>query len=192
MAHASMSARGARRVVSPVLFGTVLFLASESLFFGGLFAAYFALRSITDPWPPAGTELDTVLAAVGTAFLVVSSFTLQAGLGRGERGDHRALVRWTLVTIALAVVFLAIQVYDYLHLGFGVDSHAYGTIYFAMTGFHGLHVIAGVVLLLVLIGRAAEGAYRSGDLTGAHAIAYYWHFVDVVWVLLFATIFLLR
>jgi cytochrome c oxidase subunit 3 len=92
----------------------------------------------------------------------------------------------------LGVAFLVIELFDWNELAFTVSTHAYGTMYFAMTGFHGLHVVAGLVLMAVVVGRAAQGAYRDGAIDGLESVAYYWHFVDVVWIALFATIFLLR
>jgi cytochrome c oxidase subunit 3 len=192
MAQASIPSGRAEQPPAPILFGTILFLASELLFFGGLFAAYFTLRSETSPWPPAGVELDTRLAAVATALLIVSSGTLHLGLRAGATGSRQTMRRCVIVTIVLGVGFLAIQIRDYRTVDFHVSTHAYGTMYYAMTGLHWLHVAAGVVLLTVIVGRMAQGAYREGRLEGAHAIAYYWHFVDVVWIALFSTLFLLR
>jgi cytochrome c oxidase subunit III len=192
MSHVAAEGAARRPRASPLLFGTILFLASELLFFGGLFAAYFNLRADTTPWPPGGVELELVPATIGTLLLVVSSFTFQAGVAAGARSRLRAMRGWTIATIALGVAFLGIQLFDWIHLDFGVSSHAYGTMFYSMTGFHGLHVLAGVLLMLVVLGRAMQGAYRDGNVEGAEAVAYYWHFVDVVWIALFATIFLLR
>ena len=192
MAQTSMSVQGKRSGASPVRFGTILFLASELLFFGGLFAAYFALRAQTSPWPPEGVELDVRLSAVATAFLVISSFTFHAGVSAAERGRLDRFRPWLWATIALGTGFALIQLYDYLHLNFAVSSNAYGTMYWAMTGMHGLHVIAGLLLMVVVAMRMSWGAYRSGNVDGLHAAAYYWHFVDVVWVALFVTLFLLQ
>ena len=189
---APTSAEAMQRRLPPILFGTILFLASELLFFGGLFAAYFALRAQTSPWPPAGIELDLLLPAIGTVLLVVSSLTYQAGMVAGERGSLRGLRAWLVVTLALGATFLGVQLWDYAHLGFEVSSHAYGTMFFAMTGFHGLHVAAGLVLMVVVLGRASQGAYRGGAIDGPHAIGYYWHFVDVVWIGLFTALYVLR
>jgi cytochrome c oxidase subunit 3 len=132
------------------------------------------------------------LATAGTAILVISSFTMQRGVARGRDGEVGRLRAWTLATMALGVVFLGIQLFDWSSLDFGVSSHAYGTLFYAMTGFHGLHVLAGVVLMVVVLGRSVQGAYRDGEVDGAEAVAYYWHFVDVVWIALYATLFLLR
>ncbi|MFN8234344.1 MAG: heme-copper oxidase subunit III [Actinomycetota bacterium] len=185
---------GHRRALepSPLRFGTILFLASELLFFGGLFAAYFTLRAGTTPWPPPDVELGLAITALGTAFLIVSSFTFQAGVSSAGRGDLRGLRRWVAVSFLLGAAFLSIELYDWSRLAFSVSTHAYGTMYYAMTGFHGLHVIAGLALMAVVVGRAAQGAYRDGRIDGLESVAYYWHFVDVVWIALFATIFLLR
>jgi cytochrome c oxidase subunit III len=192
MAQVSLPADDGSERVSTILFGTILFLASELMFFGGLFAAYFSLRAETNPWPPPDVELRIGPVSVATVLLVVSSLTLQAGLRAGERRSLRAMGNWILASMALGAAFLAIQVWDYVHLPFAVSSHAYGTMFYAMTGFHGLHVAAGIVLMAVILGRMAQGAYRDGNLDGAHAIGYYWHFVDVVWIALFSTIYLLR
>jgi cytochrome c oxidase subunit 3 len=192
MAQTSLSAYPNEQPASPVLFGTILFLASDLLLFGGLFAAYFGLRSETSPWPPAGVHLETGLAAVATALLVTSSFTFHAGLVAGGRGRLQAMRNWIVLTFFLGAGFVALQVTDYLRLDFQISSHAYGTLYWTMTGMHGLHVIAGLILMLVVLARMAQGAYEGGELAGPHAMSYYWHFVDIVWVALFATLFLLR
>lgn len=181
-----------RGTTHPLLFGTVLFLASETLFFGGLFAAYFTLRAQTPVWPPAGISLDTSLSAIATVLLILSSGTFELGIRAARLGKLGALKRWIWLTALLGAVFLSIQVWDWTHVPFAVSSNAYGTLYFAMTGFHGLHVLAGVLLMGVVLGRLAQGAYRDGRIEGAEAIGYYWHFVDVVWIFLFATLFLLR
>jgi cytochrome c oxidase subunit III len=192
MAQAQTTMGAGHQEISPIRFGTIVFLASELLLFGGLFAAYFTLRSETHPWPPAGVHLEVVRPFVATLLLIVSSFTLAAGLGAIRAGRPVGLRAWTLVTIVLGLAFLAFQVYDWVHAGFKVSSDAYGTMFFAMTGLHGLHVLAGILLMVVMLGRMAQGAYRDGNVDGAEAVGYYWHFVDVVWIVLYATIFLLR
>ena len=180
------------RRAPPVLFGVIVFLASELLLFGGLFAAYFGLRSETSPWPPGGVRLDVVLGALGTALLLVSSVTFHVGAKAAERGRPGAFRAWIGFTMALGVAFLGVELYDWLTLDFSVSTHAYGTMYYTMTGIHWLHVAAGLVLMLVVLGRLSQGAYRDGNLDGVHAAAYYWHFVDGVWVALFLTLFVLR
>ncbi len=192
MAQAQTTMGAGHQEISPIRFGTIVFLASELLLFGGLFAAYFTLRSETDRWPPAGVHLETVRPLVATLLLIVSSFTLAAGLRSIRAGRRAGLRGWILVTIVLGLAFLGFQLYDWVHGGFSVSSNAYGTMFFAMTGLHGLHVVAGILLMVVVLGRMAQGAYRDGKVDGAEAVGYYWHFVDAVWIVLYATIFLLR
>jgi cytochrome c oxidase subunit 3 len=179
MAQTSVSADPHEQPASPVLFGTILFLASDLLLFGGLFAAYFGLRSETNPWPPAGVHLETGLAAVATALLVVSSFTFHAGLVAGGRGRMRVMRNCIALTFLLGAGFVTLQVTDYLRLNFQISSHAYGTLYWTMTGMHGLHVVGGLILMLVVLARLSQGAYEGGTLAGPHAMSYYWHFVDI-------------
>ncbi len=185
---------GAARATStsPVRFGTILFLASELLLFGGLFAAYFGLRSETTPWPPAGLEPDWKLAFLGTALLVVSSLCLSRGLDHASKGRVHVMRRWTLATLALGVGFLALEVWDWTHVPFRISTSPYGTMYYTLTGIHGLHVLAGLVVLGVLLGRSFQGAYDTGELDGAHSMAYYWQFCDATWILIFLVVFVLR
>jgi cytochrome c oxidase subunit 3 len=184
--------RSTRGRVPPLLFGTFLFLASELVFFVALFGAYFTLRSETSPWPPGGASPDAVLSGVATALLVLSSFTYVVAARRARANDVSGLRRWLVATFALGAVFLVLQLVDYTDLGFSVSSNAYGTMFYAMTGFHGAHVVAGLVLMAVVFGRSLQGAYREGEPLGVEAVGYYWHFVDVVWIGLYATLYLLR
>jgi heme/copper-type cytochrome/quinol oxidase subunit 3 len=172
----------------------VLFLASELMLFGSLFAAYFFLRALTPVWPPGGVELEMISPSVATVVLTASSFTLLLGL-RGLEGGNvarfRALVVWTFV---LGAVFLGIKAYELSAAPFGIASHAYGSLWFTMLSFHALHLSAGMVLLLVMLSRAAppsSEARPTGHET-AQAIGYYWHFVDVVWLAIYTTLFLVR
>ncbi len=192
MAQVSTSAAHNRTGAPTILFGTILFLASELLFFGGLFGAYYALRAQTSPWPPEGVELETLLAAVATLLLVLSSGTFHLGLVAARRERIGGLKVWIAITLLLGALFLSLQVLDYSRLSFEVSSHAYGTMYYAMTGLHWLHVAAGLVLMCVVFLRIRQGAYQDGQIDGLHAVGYYWHFVDVVWIGLFATLFLVR
>jgi cytochrome c oxidase subunit 3 len=175
----------------PLVFGTVAFLSSELMFFGGLFAAYFTLRAVSAVWPP-DVRLEVLEPAIATSLLVISSFTMQRALSLARDGDIEGLRRWVGITLLLGVLFLFSQVRTWLAADFGVSTNAYGTMFYGMTGFHALHVAAGVVLMLVALGRTTQGAYRDGGLSGLEAITYYWHFVDVVWIALFATIYLIK
>jgi cytochrome c oxidase subunit 3 len=175
----------------PVLFGLALFLASETMFFAGLFAVWFTLRQDTQPWPPGGIELDPVLAAAGTVVLVVSSATIVAAMRAMRARRLPAMRGWVWATIALGGGFLAFEVADWIRQPFWIDTNAFGSIFFALTGFHALHVSIGLLFLVVLLVRIARGAYDAGPEQGPEAISYYWHFVDVVWVLVFTTIWVL-
>jgi len=175
-----------------LLVGTILFLSSELMFFGGLFAAYFTLRAQTHPWPPPGVSLEVPPVAAATMLLVLSSFTMRAGIAGLRRGSLPSMRRWVWVSFALGAAFVALQLFDYSRLDFRVSTNAYGTIFYSMTGFHALHVIVGLLLMLLVLGRAAQGAYANGEHAGAEAVGYYWHFVDAVWIGLFATIYLIR
>jgi len=177
---------------SPLAVGVIVWLASEIMFFAGLFAAYFVLRGENDPWPPAGVELDIPRALLSTVLLLTSSATMHLAVRAGERGDHRGVGRWLAVTLVLGTLFLANLALEWAGLDFSLDTDAYGSIYYLITGFHGLHVLGGLVLMLavagLVLGRDSEAPVGpSVSVTG-----YYWHFVDLVWIFVFATIYLLR
>ena len=171
--------------------GTVVWLASELMFFSGLFAAWYSLRAVNEAWPPDGVELETLRTGVATAVLVASSFTMHAGNRAAEHGDRRRAVQWVAVTALLGTLFLANQGLEYAGLDFTMSTHAYGSLFFLLTGFHGAHVAAGIVLMLVMVfvGTGRTQAPLAEPLTVA---SYYWHFVDVVWVAMFATIYLVQ
>ena len=177
------------------LVGMLLFIASEVMFFGGLFATYFNARASVAPgeWhPPPGGHLDLPLAAVLTAILVASSFTMQFGVWAIRRGDTGKLKLWTAITLALGVLFLAGQIYDYSQLGFGIRDGAFGTVFYTLTGFHGAHVFGGAVGLTIILARSMRGQFSQRNHVAVEAVSMYWHFVDVVWIGVFSTIYLLR
>jgi cytochrome c oxidase subunit III len=176
------------------LVGMLLFIASEVMFFGGLFATYFNARaSATGHWgPPEGAHLDLPLAAVLTAILVASSFTMQFGVWAIRRGDQGKLRLWTGITLGLGILFLAGQLYDYSQLGFSIADDTFGTVFYTLTGFHGAHVFGGVVGLTIVLARAMRGQFSGRNHVAVEAVSMYWHFVDVVWIFVFSTIYLLR
>lgn len=189
---ALLPTRGVHR--PPVLsVGTIVWLGSEVMFFSGLFAAYFSLReSATGPWPPHDVHLETAVAGAFTMLLVVSSGTMQLAVRAVEAGKRQLFRRWTVVTAALAVVFLANQAREWSAAEFGPTTHAYGSAFFVMTGFHGLHVLGGVLAMALLVGRAADVRFGAAQAPAVEVVSYYWHFVDVVWIVMFATLFFLR
>lgn len=168
----------------------ILFLGSELMFFAALFASYFTLRSQSPAWPPRGTILDLPEATAFTAILIASSGAMERGLRRVARGDVPRMRRWIRIALVLGVVFLAGQAYGYLRANFHIGTGAFGSTFYALTGFHALHVLGGLLVMLVVLRRSAAGAYSSDRHEGVAAAAYYWHFVDVVWLALFATIYL--
>jgi cytochrome c oxidase subunit 3 len=196
---------------NPVL-GMLLFIASEVMFFAGLFAAYFSIRANfidTDSihrWPPQAFEhildpfrfvtdsgaLNVILPA--TIVLIVSSVTCQIGVWAIKRGDRTAFVRAFAVTLVLGVTFLLMQAYDYtvlIHEGLSLGSTTFGTTYFTLTGFHGAHVFGGALMLGVVVYRGMAGQFSAKHHDMVEATSLYWHFVDVVWILLFSILYLL-
>ncbi len=159
----------------------VLFLASELMFFGGMFAAYFTLRSLTPAWPPADVHLEMPLTLLATVLLTASSLTMHRAVGDRDQ----AMRHWLIVTLGLGVAFLAIKAYELATAGFTVSSHAYGSLFFTMLGAHAVHLTVGIALIAYLLAR------RTGPGV-PDAVAYYWHFIDVVWLAIFATIYLVR
>ena len=181
-----------RQQPSMLAVGTVVWLASELMFFGGLFAAYFTLKAEARQWPPPGVELETLLSAIFTVFLIASSGTMILAVRALERGDRRGMIRWILLTFGLGLLFLANQIREFLTLNFQISSNSYGSIYYLMTGFHALHVAAGLLLMFVALAIATGPGPLARRSPAVDSIGYYWHFVDVVWIGLFTTIFIIR
>jgi cytochrome c oxidase subunit 3 len=171
--------------------GVVVWLASELMFFAGLFAAYFTLRSTNQTWPPDDVELEVARTAAATAVLVASSATMHQAVRAAEQGARRSAIVWLGVTGVLGLLFLTNQVTEYASASFSWTDNAYGSIFYLMTGFHGLHVLGGLIFMAAV---AAVIAGRSRAPVGptVEVCGYYWHFVDVVWVAMFATIYLLQ
>lgn len=174
-------------------FGVIVFLASDVMLFAPFFAAYFLLRASNEPWPPEGVELDVPRALAATLVLVASSFTFVAAERAGARpGGTRLMRRWLLVTMALGVAFLVNQLLEYAALDFGADSHPYGSVYYLLTGLHGLHVTAGVAAIGLLFVRAVRARDHRDVATWEGGVSLFWHLVDVIWILVFSTIWLLQ
>jgi cytochrome c oxidase subunit III len=178
--------------------GTIVWLSSELMFFAGLFAIYFTARAQNPPdatWPPAPTHLNVPYALVVTIILVASSFTCQFGVFAAERGDVYGLRRWYLLTLAMGTAFVLGQAYEYVqlvHEGTTLASSAYGTVFYLATGFHGLHVTGGLLAFVYLLIRTKLSKFTPQQATAAIVVSYYWHFVDVVWIGLFAVIYFIR
>jgi cytochrome c oxidase subunit 3 len=182
--------------ISSSLLGMVLFIASEVMFFGGLFGAYFTIRSAAPTWPPEGTpHLETWYAAVLTTILVSSSVTMQFGVWAIRRNEQRRLILWLVISLLLGLAFLAGQANEYRTLieeGMTLSSGVFGSTFFTLTGFHGAHVAGGAAFILIVLLRARSGQFTARYHDTVEMASYYWHFVDVVWLGLFSTIYLLR
>jgi cytochrome c oxidase subunit 3 len=186
-------------ISNPVL-GMILFLTSEVMFFGGLFAAYFSIRAQSfQGWPPPPFNQENpleIFPLVGpaTLLLIISSFTAQFGVWAIRRNDRTGFIRNIAFTVVLGIVFLIMQALDYTILaskGLSLDAGPFGTTYFTLTGFHGAHVLGGVVMLSVILYRGMAGQFSARHHDAVEAASLYWHFVDIVWIALFSTLYLL-
>jgi cytochrome c oxidase subunit III len=182
--------------ISSSLLGMVLFIASEVMFFGGLFGAYFTIRSAAPEWPPPDTpHLSTGYAAVLTTILVTSSVTMQFGVWAIRRNEQRRLLLWLGVSLLLGLTFLFMQGLEYANLireeGMTLSSGVFGSTFYTLTGFHGAHVAGGAAFILIVLLRARSGQFTARYHDTVEMASYYWHFVDVVWIGLFSTIYLL-
>ncbi|MGF1497939.1 MAG: heme-copper oxidase subunit III [Elainellaceae cyanobacterium] len=174
------------------VFGLLTFLASESLMFGGFFAAYLIYRGVSAQWPPEGTEVELLLPAINTVILVSSSFVIHLGDSAIKKNDVKGLRLWYVVTALMGLVFLGGQVYEYLNLGYGLKTNLFSNCFYLMTGFHGLHVFIGVLLILGVLWRSRrEGHYSEAHHTGVEMAEIYWHFVDIIWIVLFTLLYIM-
>jgi cytochrome c oxidase subunit 3 len=182
--------------ISSSLLGMVLFIASEVMFFGGLFGAYFTIRSAAPEWPPPDNpHLSAAYAAVLTAILVTSSVTMQFGVWAIRRNQQRRLLLWLAVSLVLGAIFLTMQALEYANLieeGMTLSSGVFGSTFYTLTGFHGAHVAGGAAFILIVLLRARSGQFTARYHDTVEMASYYWHFVDVVWIGLFSTIYLLQ
>jgi cytochrome c oxidase subunit III len=205
-------AHGALARPSLVSVGTVVWLSSELMFFAALFAIYFTIRSVNTVWPSEGVKLDTRFDGAITIILVLSSVTCQLGvIAAEERRLHRSgrlfnlgrwgLREWFILTLIMGAVFVGGQCLEYTKYvsehwsgegGMTISSSAYGSIFYLATGFHALHVTGGLFAFVFLLLRLSKGRFTPEKITSTIVVSYYWHFVDVVWIGLFSTIFLIK
>ena len=176
------------------MFGVFLFLISDSMTFLGFFAAFLIYRSIMPAWPPEGTpELELLVPIINTAILVTSSFVMHKGQAALKKDDVAGLQFWFGLTAVMGVAFLLGQGYEYFNAEFGLTTNLFTSCFFAVTGFHGLHVATGVLLILSVLWRSRqEGKYTSTSHFGVEAAEIYWHFVDVIWLVLFVLVYLIN
>jgi cytochrome c oxidase subunit III len=188
---AAASAPGETKRIPLLVIGIVLFLGSELMFFSSLFGTYYTLRAQNAVWTPSDIKVDA-LRLLSTSILVASSGTMQMAAHRIKQGRLSSFKRWVWLTFLMGAAFLGFQAHEWMTVSFNIGTNAYGSTFFAMTGFHGLHVFAGLVIMLVVLGRAATGAYSAEQHAAVEVATYYWHFVDIVWIGLFTTIFVVR
>jgi cytochrome c oxidase subunit III len=176
--------------------GTIVWLSSELMFFAALFAMYFSIRAAApQEWAEHTKHLNVPYALVFTIVLVASSITCQMGVFRAERGDVHGLRRWFALTFVMGLIFVLGQANEYrTQVGEGtkINSDGYGSMFFLTTGFHGLHVTGGLIAFILFLIRTTMGRFTPAQATAAIVVSYYWHFVDVVWIALFAMIYLLK
>ncbi|MGQ0612814.1 MAG: cytochrome c oxidase subunit 3 [Planctomycetaceae bacterium] len=180
---------------TPGKLGMWLFLASDSMGFMGLIGAYMVLRIATTPWQqPGDPSFGIALTAAMTFLLICSSVTMVKGLAAIQRGDVKGLQRFLIATILGGLIFLGLQVYEWthlIHLGLSAAKSSYGATFFLLTGFHGAHVTAGVIYLSCILLRARQGGYSKESHSPVELVGLYWHFVDLVWIVIFTIVYLI-
>jgi cytochrome c oxidase subunit 3 len=174
------------------MWAIIMFVGSELMFFAALFTAYFFLRGKIPAWEPVFGEKPTWmgLPLINTIELLASSVTMQLAVNAIKAGDRRTLIRWLVPTVVLGALFLAGQAYEYTRLGFLPKDGIFAGIFFTLTGFHGAHVTGGVVFIAICLYRALRGQFTANRHLAVEAASIYWHFVDVVWIGLFTTIYI--
>ncbi len=176
--------------------GTIVWLSSELMFFAALFAMYFSIRAADySMWEEHTQVLNIPYATTFTVILVLSSVTCQLGVFAAEKGDVFALRRWFTITFVMGLIFVLGQANEYRHLvedGITISSDGYGSMFYLTTGFHGLHVTGGLIAFIIYMIRTTMGRFTPAQATSAIVVSYYWHFVDVVWIALFAMIYWLQ
>ncbi|MFS8885883.1 cytochrome c oxidase subunit 3 [Synechococcus sp. H70.2] len=175
------------------VFGLLMFLVAEGCLFLGLFMAYLAYRLTAPVWPPEGTpERELLLPGINTAILLSSSWVIHQAKPAIQANNVKGLRLWFALTALMGAIFLAGQLYEYSHLEFGLTTNLFASAFYVLTGFHGLHVAAGLLFILAVLWRSLKpGHYSAQRHFGVEAAEIYWHFVDGVWIVLFILLYLL-
>jgi cytochrome c oxidase subunit III len=180
--------------VEPALLGMLLFIISEVMVFGAFFTAYFFIRIVAEPggwFPIDGKDLPVAVAGVNTAILVSSSLTLHWAQTSIKNGNRFGLQAGMTATFLLGLTFLFIQINEYVHIGFAPQDNAQATVFFSLTGLHGAHVTIGLILLGMVTVRAFRGHFSAEHHHGVEIPGIYWHFVDVMWIVVYTTVYVL-
>jgi cytochrome c oxidase subunit III len=189
--HGPPPAHQSSRVDARVL-GMFLFIASEVMLFGSFFTAYFFVRVVAhQAWPPSPFHIPVFVAGINTAILVTSSFTMHWALQSIKRGNRAGLQAGILLTFLMGLTFLLTQAREYSRLGFAPHDTAFGTIFYMLTGLHGAHVFVGLSILLFMTIRAFRGHFSPEHHHGVEIAGIYWHFVDVMWIVVYTTIYII-
>ena len=189
--HGPPPAHRSSRVEAPTL-GMLLFIMSEIMIFGAFFTAYFFIRVAThNPWPARGTTVPEAVAGVNTLILVSSSFTLHWALTAVKKGNRFGLKAGMVTTFLLGFTFLFVQINEYVHVGFAPHASAQATVFFSLTGLHGAHVVVGLCALLMVTIRSFRGHYSADSHLGMEVPGIYWHFVDIMWVIVYTTVYVI-
>jgi cytochrome c oxidase subunit III len=189
--HGPPPAHRSSRVEPPVL-GMLLFIISEVMIFGAFFTAYFFIRVVThDPWPAPGTKIPEASTGVNTGILLVSSLTIHWALVSIKKGNRFGLKAGMLLTFLLGLTFLFLQMNEYVHLGWAPHDTAQATIFYSLTGLHGAHVFVGLCALLMVTLRSFRGHYSPEHHQGMEVPGIYWHFVDGMWIIVYAALYVL-
>jgi cytochrome c oxidase subunit 3 len=172
--------------------GMFLFIASEIMLFGSFFTAYFFVRVVNGAaWPPPPFHLPVFVAGINTLILLTSSFTMHWSLQSIKRGNRAGMQAGLVLTFLMGLTFLLTQVREYSRVGFAPHDKAFGTIFYSLTGLHGAHVFVGLSLLLFTTIRAFRGHFSPQAHNGVEIPGIYWHFVDVMWIVVYTTIYIL-
>ena len=178
--------------VSPSVLGMFLFIGTEVMLFGSFFTAYFFVRVVNGtPWPTPPFHLPVFVALINTCILVTSSFTIHWATQSIKRGNRAGLQAGLVLTFLLGLTFLLTQMIEYARVGFAPHNGAFGTIFFCLTGLHGAHVFVGLSILFFMTVRAFRGHFSAESHHGVEIGGIYWHFVDVMWIVVYATVYLL-
>ena len=189
--HGPPAAHQSSRIDSQLL-GILLFIISEAMLFGSFFTAYFFIRVVqNEPWPPEPFEFPVLVASMNTAILVSSSFTVHYALHSIKRGHRLGMQVGLVTTFLLGAMFLLTQVNEYFKAGFSISDGAFASVFYGLTGLHGLHVFVGLTLLAIMIVRAYRGHFSPEAHMGVECAGIYWHFVDVMWIIVWSTVYLL-
>jgi cytochrome c oxidase subunit 3 len=186
-----LAANKSSRVEAPLL-GMMLFIISEIMVFGAFFTAYFFIRVAEgNPWPAAGTKLPVQVAGVNTAILISSSFTLHWAQVSIRKGNRFGLKAGMVSTFLLGCTFLFVQINEYANIGFAPQDAAQQSVFYALTGLHGAHVFIGLLLLLFVTIRSFRGHFSPESHQGLEVPGVYWHFVDIMWIIVYSSVYIL-